>query len=134
MEYSRAALLAQAERWLGKGQWQKADEILDIMLKIENIPMLYLFKWITSLAQGRSKEADENLCTAQKRFGGPQFLFFKALGWFYLGRVDLAKELLKQSIQGGLDPRDIYLSKPQLAGLISGPPDSENLYITGGQG
>jgi hypothetical protein len=118
---------------LGKGQWQKADEILDAMLKIESMPMLHIFKWITALAQGHSGQAEENLSTAQKSLGGPQFLFYKALGWFYLGREDTAKELLGQAIQGGLDPRDIYLSKPQLAGLMPASSGSENIYTTGGR-
>jgi hypothetical protein len=118
MEYSRAARLAQTEIWLRKGQWQKADEILDAMLKIESMPMFYIYKWITSLAMGRSKQADDNLSAAQRSFGGPQFLFYEALGWFYLGREDLAKTLLEQAIRGGIDVRDIYLSSPRLSALI----------------
>ena len=133
MEYSRAARLVKAELWLRKGQWQKADEILDTMLKIESVPSFYMYKWITSLALGRSKEAQENLSEAQKGLGRLQFLFYQALGWFYLGREDQSKELLEQAVHGGMDARDVYLSAPQLSALLpisGGRPSSPS----GGQG
>jgi len=118
MEYSRAARLVKAELWLRKGQWQKADEILDALLKIESVPAFYMYKWITSLALGRSTQAQENLSEAQKGLGRLQFLFYQALGWFYLGREDQSKTLLQQAVNGGMDARDVYLSAPQLATLL----------------
>jgi hypothetical protein len=132
MDYSRAARLAQVQMWLGRGQWQKADEILDAMLKIENVPTCYIFKWATSLAQGRSKQADENLSVAQKSLGGPQFLFYKALGWLYLGREDQAKTALEQAISAGISPQDVYLFSPQLSVLIANSKDQSS-YSAGGQ-
>jgi hypothetical protein len=132
MEYSRAARLAQTEMQLRRGQWQKADEILDPMLKIESMPMFYIYKWITSLAQGRSKQAEESLSEAKKGLGGPQFLFYQALGWFYLGREDQAKAFLERAIQEGINPRDIYMSSPKLSALITSS-GQQSSYSAGGQ-
>lgn len=133
MEYSRASRLIKAELWIRKGQWQKADDILDALLKVENMPSFYMYKWITSLALGRSKQAQESLSTAQKSLGGLQFLFYQALGWFYLGREDQAKALLQQAVHGGMDVRDVYLSAPHLAALISAPGNDPASGSTEGQ-
>jgi hypothetical protein len=132
MEYSRAARLVQAEQWIRRQEWQKADELLDTMLKIESVPQLHIYKWMTSLALDRSKQADENLLAARKGFAGPQFLFYEALGRHYLGHEDLAKELLKQAIQAGIETRDILLSEPQLAALIPAQSDLPSPDSTGG--
>jgi hypothetical protein len=134
MEYSRAARLVQAELWIRRQEWQKADELLDAMLKIESVPQLHIYKWMTSMALVRSKQADENLLAARKGLSSPRFLFYEALGWHYLGREDLAKELLGQALGAGIDARDVFLSEPQLAVLIPTLADKAAPYPTGGQG
>jgi hypothetical protein len=130
MEYSRAARLVQAELWIRKQDWQKADELLDSMLNIESMPMLHIYKWMTSLALDHPKQAEENMVAARKSVAGPQLLFYEALGRFYLGQKELAKELLGQAISAGINAKDIFLSQPQLAALISSPSHE----MTGEQG
>lgn len=121
MEYSRAAWLVQAELWIRRREWQKADDLLSTMLHIESEPQIHIYKWMTSLALNRPEQGQEELLIARKGMPGHKSVFFEALGMFYLGRMDEARELLARAIHQGMDVRDILLGEPALASILPPP-------------
>ncbi|MBM4103166.1 MAG: hypothetical protein FJ263_03830 [Planctomycetes bacterium] len=121
MEYSRAARLVQAELWIRRREWQKADDLLNAMLHIESEPQIHIYKWMTSLALNQPEQGQEELLIARKGLPDHRSLFFEALGMFYLGRPAEARELLARSIHQGMDVRDILLGEPALASILPPP-------------
>jgi hypothetical protein len=121
MEYSRAARLVQAELWIRRREWQKADDLLNAMLHIESEPQIHIYKWMTSLALNWPEQGQEELLIARKSLPGHRSLFFEALGMFYLDRPAEARELLARAIHQGMDVRDILLTEPALASLLPPP-------------
>jgi hypothetical protein len=124
MEYSRAARIVQAEQWIRRREWQKADDLLSAMLHIESEPSIHIYKWMTSLALGRPEQGQDELLIARKGLPGHQSSFFEALGMFYLGQPAKAQELLAQAIGQGMDARDVLLTEPGLAVLLSQSPET----------
>jgi hypothetical protein len=118
MEYSRAARLVQAELWIRRREWQKADTLLSAMLHIESEPLIHIYKWMTSVALDRPEQGQAELSIARKGLPGHRSLFYEALGMFYLGRPAEAQKLLAAAIEQGMDVRDILLTEPELATLL----------------
>ncbi len=124
MEYSRAARFTQAELWMRRHEWQKADDLLSAMLHIESEPHIHIYRWVTSTALGRLEQGQEDLLIARKGLSGQQSSFFEALGMFYLGQPAKAQELLARAIGQGMDARDVLLAEPGLATLLPQPPET----------
>lgn len=119
MEATRFALLMKAQQFIQRKKWDQADEVLDSMLQVENHHEIHIYKWITSLAREDTQTAQKYLDKAQKAYNKEHLCLKQAIGFYWLGRFDQAREYLMKGLRDEKHRQEVLFFQPYLAELLN---------------
>ena len=108
------ALIVKANDLLEKRSWDKAEEIAEHILNIQEQPDARLIKWVTCSRRGEQTEADEHFAMAQGKLSNAVLAPLVAQGWLHMGDVGKAVEWLYKAGDPGFH---IKQSKSQIGEL-----------------
>jgi tetratricopeptide (TPR) repeat protein len=118
MEETRFAFLIRAQQFIQHKKWDQADEILDHMLRIESHDEIHIYKWITSLAKEDKVSAQKHLVAAEKMCGKEQLYIKQAIGLYWLGKFEQARDFLLKGFRDEEHRRAVLFFQPYLAELL----------------
>jgi hypothetical protein len=87
------------------------------MLRIESYYWIHIYKWTTSLARKDEVSAQKHLNEAQKTCDPETLYMSQAIGFYWLGKTDLARDALKKGIRDQEHLREILFFQPYLSEL-----------------
>ena len=117
-DYTKAALVTRAELFLKEKKWDAAEKIADRILLIEEYPYARMIKWVVATASGNNDQAQMNFEKIGNNVTPTDLYINLALGWYYLGRMDKAKEQLAQCIKNGMNPNLLVIINPGFKELL----------------
>jgi tetratricopeptide (TPR) repeat protein len=123
MNFTKRALVSQAEMFLREKKWDQADAILERILRIENEPGARWMKWTVAKAKGNETEAQKQLRLARTKKQKEIPNIHMALGWYYLGDIGKTQEYLAKAQQDGMTKNRITQINRELATFL----ESDNL-------
>ncbi len=98
---TRDALLGKAKLLLRDRQWDRAQEIAERILAIEDHAVARWVGWVTAVAAGDDEAARTHYAQAAAGLQPEVFLGYEALGWLYVGDEEKAAEVLSSRTPDG---------------------------------
>ena len=92
-----AALIDRANFFLGSQQWEKAEQIAEQVLGIQEHPDARIIKWVVCMRKNEKAQAEENFQKGKEGLPEGVFNYLVAQGWLFLGEIGKAIEWLYKS-------------------------------------
>jgi len=100
-DITRDALLGKAKLLLRDRQWDRAQEIVERILAIEDHAVARWVGWVTAIAAGDDEAGRIHYAQAAAGLRPEVFLGYEALGWLYVGDEDKAADVLSSRTPDG---------------------------------
>ena len=101
VNYSQVALFSKAWKLAERRQWEKAEEIADKILQIEEQVDARFIKWMCCMVKGNQSDANTHLEEA-KKLSDNSFHLFTAQGWLNMDNQQEAMKSLYQAQKSGV--------------------------------
>ena len=121
---TRDALLGKAKLLLRARQWDRAQEIAERILAIEDHAIAWWVGWVTAVAAGDGEAGRTEYAQAAAGMRPEVFLGYEALGWLYAGDEEKAAEALSSRTPDG--KQAVFVDRDLADFVRSGRTDIEN--------
>jgi hypothetical protein len=115
MQTTRNALLVHGRGLLKQRRWSEAQVVADRILSVEENPQARWIRWVKATTDGDDDYARTQLSIAQGKMSVAALGGFVALGWFYMGDKERAKQVLREA---GADGAGFAIVNKDLARFV----------------